>query len=201
MNPVFDISIYWIIVANQKDLLYNLPNPSPLTSFKQKTIEFVKHERNFVRKNPGIPVKPPSTGYPKDFKTNWIFMSWSFLRRLVKLFLPEDLRRPTCESFTYFPNWLCFKAFVWALPVHGDDLHIYIYNVIWIEWSDWYVSTGDSIPSNWFDVQVSLLRLRVSWLHCSEHSWIEKNNMGVHPLLNLAFGAMETFTMFKWKYT
>ena len=127
MNPVFDISIYWIIVANQKDLLYNLSNPSPLTSFKQKTIEFVKHERNFVRKNPGIPVKPPSTGYPKDFKTNWIFMSWSFLRRLVKLFLPEDLRRPTCESFTYFPNWLCFKAFVWALPVHGDDLQIYIY--------------------------------------------------------------------------
>ena len=70
---------------------------------------------------------PPGT--PKDFKTNWIFMSWSFLRRLVKLFLPEDLRRPTCESFTYFPNWLCFKAFVWALPVHGDDLQIYIYTM------------------------------------------------------------------------
>ena len=139
MNPVFDISIYWIIVANQKDLLYNLSNPSPLTSFKQKTIEFVKHERNFVRKNPGIPVKPPSTGYPKDFKTNWIFMSWSFLRRLVKLFLPEDLRRPTCESFTYFPNWLCFKAFVWALPVHGDDLQIYIYIQCDMDWVKWLI--------------------------------------------------------------
>lgn len=80
---------------------------------------------------------PPGT--PKDFKTNWIFMSWSFLRRLVKLFLPEDLRRPTCESFTYFPNWLCFKAFVWALPVHGDDLQIYIYIQCDMDWVKWLI--------------------------------------------------------------
>lgn len=156
MNPVFDISIYWSIVANQKDLLYNLSNPSPLTSFKQKTIEFVKHERNFVRKNPGIPVKPPSTGYPKDFKTNWIFMSWSFLRRLVKLFLPEDLRRPTCESFTYFPNWLCFKAFVWALPVHGDDLQIYY---IFLNIHMWY---GLSEVTDMF--QLGILSLQATGL-------------------------------------